>query len=148
MPLTKIRLNQFSRISLDQYTTLVMVSGSYNHLRDSDIEKIKDWVGKGNTLIKIARGSSWVINKKIVDETLVKRKKDTIFSRKNYVDARENIGRERIGGVILSVDFELETFAVFWNSDGYSPEEEGNVAKWSNSELFVILNHGRKANDI
>ena len=32
-------------------------------------------------------------------------------------------------GVILSVDFELETFAVFWNSDGYSPEEEGNVAK-------------------
>ena len=51
-------------------------------------------------------------------------------------------------GVILSVDFELETFAVFWNSDGYSPEEEGNVANWSNSELFVILNHGRKANDI
>ena len=48
MPLTKIRLNQFSRISLDQYTTLVMVSGSYNQLRDSDIEKIKDWVGKGN----------------------------------------------------------------------------------------------------
>ena len=47
-------------------------------------------------------------------------------------------------GVILSVDFELETFAVFWNSDGYSPEEEGNVNKW----FFVILNHGRKVNDI
>ena len=51
-------------------------------------------------------------------------------------------------GVILSVDFELETFAVFWNSDGYSPEEEGDVNKWSCHELFVILNHGRKANDI
>lgn len=51
-------------------------------------------------------------------------------------------------GVVLSVDFELETFAVFWNSDGYSSEEEANVNKWSCSELFVILNHGRKADDI
>ena len=51
-------------------------------------------------------------------------------------------------GVILSVDFELETFAVFWNSDGYSPEEEGNVNKWSYRELFVKLSHGKKANDI
>ena len=47
-------------------------------------------------------------------------------------------------GVVLSIDFEMDTFAVFWNSDGYSPEEEGNVNKW----LFVILNHGRKVNDI
>jgi len=51
-------------------------------------------------------------------------------------------------GVVLSVDFEMETFAVFWTSDGYSPEEEGNVNKWHCSELFVILNHGRKTNDI
>ena len=47
-------------------------------------------------------------------------------------------------GVVLSVDLEMDTFAVFWNSDGYSPEEEGSV----NKLLFVILNHGRKVNDI
>lgn len=45
-------------------------------------------------------------------------------------------------GVVLSVDLEMDTFAVFWTSDGYSPEEEGNV------NMFVILNHGRRANDI
>ena len=60
-----------------------MVSGSYNQLGKDEIKKIKKWVEKGNTLITIARGSSWAINKKIVDETLVKGKKDTIFSRKN-----------------------------------------------------------------
>ena len=38
MPLTKIRLNQFSSISLDRYTTLVMVSGSYNQLNKKQIE--------------------------------------------------------------------------------------------------------------
>ena len=130
MPLTKIRLNQFSRISLDQYTTLVMVSGSYNQLRDSDIEKIKDWVGKGNTLITIARGSSWAINKKIVDETLVKGKKDTVFSRKNYVDARENIGRERIGGVILSVDLDLTHPLAF----GYN---DLSIPVYKNNNVFI-----------
>jgi hypothetical protein len=130
MPLTKIRLNQFSRISLDQYTTLVMVSGSYNQLRDIDIEKIKDWVGKGNTLITIARGSSWAINKKIVDETLVKVKKDTVFSRKNYVDARENIGRERIGGVILSVDLDLTHPLAF----GYN---DLSIPVYKNNNVFI-----------
>ena len=39
MPLTKIRLNQFPRISLDKYTTLVMVSGSYNQLGKDEIKK-------------------------------------------------------------------------------------------------------------
>ena len=47
IPLTKIRLNQFNRTSLDKYTTLVMVSGSYNQISESGIKKIKDWVGKG-----------------------------------------------------------------------------------------------------
>ena len=47
MPLTKIRLNQIPRISLDKYTTLVMVSGSYNQLGKDEIKKIKKWVEKG-----------------------------------------------------------------------------------------------------
>ena len=40
-PLTKIRLNQFNRTSLDKYTTLVMVSGTYNQISDAGIKKIK-----------------------------------------------------------------------------------------------------------
>ena len=63
MPISKIRLSQFSRVSLDKYTTLIMVSGSYNQLTKIDIEKINDWVKKGNNLITIAQGSSWVIEK-------------------------------------------------------------------------------------
>ena len=40
-----------------------------------------------------------------------------VFSRKNYVDARENIGRERIGGVILSVDLDLTHPLAFGYND-------------------------------
>ena len=130
MPLSKIRLNQFSRVSLDKYTTMIMVSGSYNQLNKNDIEKINDWVEKGNTLITIAKGSSWAINKKLVKESLLEPTKDSIFSRKNYVNAAENIGRERIGGAILSVDLDLTHPLAF----GY---RDSSIPVYKNNNVFI-----------
>ena len=130
MPLTKIRLNQFSRTSLDKYTTLVMVSGSYSQLNKNQIEKIKNWVGKGNTLITIARGSSWAIKSELIKETLVEPKVDSTYSRKRYVDARENIGRERIGGVILKADLDLTHPLAF----GYN---DTSIPVYKNNNVFI-----------
>jgi len=126
IPLTKIRLNQFNRTSLDKYTTLVMVSGSYNQISESGIEKIKDWVGKGNTLITIGSASSWAIKKEVVNESLVETKNDTIFSRKRYIDAREYSGRERIGGSILKVDLDLTHPLAFGYRDQSIPVYKNN----------------------
>ena len=130
MPLSKIRLNQFNRVSLDKYTTMIIVSGSYNQLSKSDIEKINDWVEKGNTLITVANGSSWAINKKLVNESLLEPIKDSIFSRKNYVSAAENIGRERIGGAILSVDLDLTHPLAF----GY---RDSSIPVYKNNNVFI-----------
>ena len=124
--LTKIRLNQFNRISLVKYTTLVMVSGTYNQISDSGIKKIKDWVGSGNTLITIGSASGWAIKKEIVNESLVETKNDTIFSRKRYIDAREYSGRERIGGSILKVDLDLTHPLAFGYRDQSIPVYKNN----------------------
>ena len=126
IPLTKIRLNQFNRTSLDKYTTLVMVSGTYNQISDLGIKKIKDWVGKGNTLITIGSASSWAIKKEIVKESLVETKNDTIFTRKRYIDAREYSGRERIGGSILKVDLDLTHPLAFGYRDQSIPVYKNN----------------------
>lgn len=126
IPLTKIRLNQFNRTSLDKYTTLVMVSGTYNQISDLGIKKIKDWVGKGNTLITIGSASSWAIKKEIVKESLVETKNDTIFSRKRYIDAREYSGRERIGGSILKADLDLTHPLAFGYRDKSIPVYKNN----------------------
>ena len=130
MPISKIRLSQFSRVSLDKYTTLIMVSGSYNQLAKIDIEKINNWVKKGNTLITIAKGSSWVIEKELVKETLLEPINDSIFSRKNYVSAAENIGRERIGGAILNVDLDLTHPLAF----GY---RDSSIPVYKNNNVFI-----------
>ena len=126
IPLTKIRLNQFNRTPLDKYTTLVMVSGTYNQISEQGIKKIKDWVGKGNTLITIGSASSWAIKKEIVKESLVETKKDTIFSRKRYIDAREYSGRERIGGSILKADLDLTHPLAFGYRDQSIPVYKNN----------------------
>ena len=126
IPLTKIKLNQFNRTSLDKYTTLVMVSGTYNQISDLGIKKIKDWVGKGNTLITIGSASSWAIKKEIVKESLVETKNDTIFARKRYIDAREYSGRERIGGSILKVDLDLTHPLAFGYRDKSIPVYKNN----------------------
>ena len=110
MPLTKLRMNSFGRVNLDPYNTLVMVSGSYGQLDSVQVKKIKDWVAKGNTLVTIAGASSWIINKKIVNESLTKKPKpktEETIKRLPYVDAGEYAGRDRIGGIILEVDLDL-----------------------------------------
>ena len=112
MPITKVRMNNFRRANLDNYNTLVMVSGNYSQLDSIQRLKLKNWVSKGNTIVTIAGGSKWLIDKKIVKESLTKKskvkdKKKEEIKRLPFVDARENKGRERVGGIILEVDLDL-----------------------------------------
>ena len=102
MPITKVRQNYFDRIKLEDYTTLVMVSGSYVWSKKT-IDKIKNWVSKGNTIIAIGTANNTLIEHKIIDEKRVILKKDstTIATRRPYVEASENLGREKLGGVFL-----------------------------------------------
>ena len=102
MPITKVRQNYFDRIKLEDYTTLVMVSGSYVWSKKI-IDKIKNWVAKGNTIIAIGTANNTLIKHKIIDEKRVILKKDstTIATRRPYVEASENLGREKLGGVFL-----------------------------------------------
>jgi hypothetical protein len=111
MPITKLQMRNFSRANLDKYNALVMVSGSYNQLDSIQIQKLKQWTSKGNTLITIAGASKWLIDKKLVKESLTKNPKDTSktksVKRLSYVDAPEYLGKERIGGAIFKVNLDL-----------------------------------------
>ena len=116
MPITKLRTDMFNRVNLEDYTTLIMVSGSYSELDSGQIAKIKSWVGKGNTLITTRQATAWAINKKLVNETLVdaerekKKEKDAEeedVERKPYVDAGNNYGQTRVGGAIFKVNLDI-----------------------------------------
>mgnify|MGYP003639952705 FL=1 len=127
MPITKIPMRNFNKVSLDKYNTMVMVSGKYN-LTEKQMSKIKDWTSKGNTLITIGTASKWAVEKKLVKEKLTKTEKDStqIAVRKPYVDARENIGKESLGGVILNVDLDITHPLAYGYRDSNIPVYKNN----------------------
>lgn len=132
MPISKIPLRNFNNINFDKYTTLVMVSGQYDFTKKQQ-EKIKNWVSKGNTLITIGTASKWVIDKKLVKEKLTNTNKDSlktetseIVSRKPYVDARENIGKESVGGIIVRADIDVTHPLAFGYHDSSIPVYKNN----------------------
>ena len=129
MKLVKIRINQFSRVNLNKYNSLTLVSGSYNLLDSVSKEKIKNWVKKGNTLITIANASKWVIKEKIVNESLTVLKDSSSlkeFKRLPYVEASEHIGKEKIGGTIFKTNIDLTHPIAFGYRDGQIPVYKNN----------------------
>jgi len=130
MPISKIPVRNFDRVSLDTYTTMVIVSGSYDFNEDQ-IKKIKDWASNGNTIISIGSGSKFLIDNKIVNEKLLKSDKNE--SKKDYqpyIDAPDNRGKERIGGIILNAQVDLTHPIGF----GY---EDSNIPVYRNNTVWI-----------
>ena len=162
MPISKIPIRNFDRVSLDTYTTMVIVSGSYD-FNDDQIKKIKDWASNGNTIISIGSGSKFLIDNGIVNEKLLKSDKDE--DRKDYqpyIDAQDNRGKERIGGIILNAHVDLTHPIGFGYEDSNIPvyrnntvwiqpsdNEYSSVVRYTNDPLidgFITDNNAKKLN--
>jgi len=162
MPISKIPIRNFDKVSLDTYTTMVIVSGSYD-FNDDQIKKIKDWASNGNTIISIGSGSKFLIDNGIVNEKLLKSDKDE--DRKDYqpyIDAQDNRGKERIGGIILNAHVDLTHPIGFGYEDSNIPvyrnntvwiqpsdNEYSSVVRYTNDPLidgFITDNNAKKLN--
>ncbi len=144
MPITKIPMRNFNRANFDKYNVMVMVSGGYS-LNEKQQQKIKDWVSKGNTLITIGSASQWAIEKKLVKEKLTKVEKDSTEEtvRKPYVDARENLGKESLGGVILKTNIDITHPIAYGYNDATIPVYKNNEVwlKPSKNEYATVAKY-------
>jgi hypothetical protein len=86
MPLTKIAIDQLSRISLNKYTTLILVNGDYSGLSASTVTKIEQWIQNGGTLIGYQNAIKWLNESKLIE----------LNFKTNKADA-ENISFEQVG---------------------------------------------------
>ena len=129
MPITKVPMRNFDNISMDKYNVLVLVSGNYK-FSDNQIEKIKTWAENGNTIISIGSGSKLLIDKKIVDENLLEKEESNTMNYLAYGDARENRGKEQIGGVILNSIIDLSHPLAF----GY---ENNTLPLYKNNSIWL-----------
>jgi 2-hydroxy-3-keto-5-methylthiopentenyl-1-phosphate phosphatase len=147
MPITKIDILNFSRVRLERYNTLVMVSGAYNFLDKNSIDKIKAWVQNGNTLITIKSGAEWAIKngftkfKLAVDSSTTK-------GRLDYDRASDMEGAKALGGSIFSIDldtthpigygFSKRKVSVYKNNSTFfqnSTSAYSTIAQYTNTPL-------------
>ncbi len=106
MPVSKIDMLNFAQANLNNYNIIVMVSGNYPADKGT-IEKIKNWVSAGGTLITMKTASEWAIKQGIVKEKLVAA--DTVKNprRIDFQDASDSEGAKLIGGSIFQVDLDV-----------------------------------------
>ncbi len=136
MPVTKIPIRNFNKASIDQYNTLVLVSGNYERLDSVQQKRIQIWVDQGNTLITIGTATKWVVEKKMVKETLIKEEKDSTktVNRKPLVDAVKNIRKEWLTGAIFEVSLDTTHPLGFGYRDSMIPVYKNNTVWLSPSK--------------
>ena len=143
MPISKIPIRNFDRVNLDDYSTMVIVSGNYN-FNESQINKIKNWASRGNTIVSIGSGSKFLIDSNIVDEELYKHEKsDNENKFKPYIDAQDNRGKEQIGGIILNTQIDMSHPLSFGYEDPIVPVYKNNTVwiKPSKNEYSSVVRY-------
>ena len=119
MPITKVAMSNVGRINWDRYNTLVLVSGNYSSLGKNTLDRIKQWVREGGTLILTRNASAWAIRSKFVSEKFAERGERDNPDRMDYVTARDFRGSDAIGGSMYMTDVDITHPIAF----GYTSRE-------------------------
>lgn len=106
MPITILEKDRVSRADLNRYNVLIMVQGSYNDLSSSDVDKIKNWVSSGGTLILNKSAINWGARNELSNIEFVDRPEDT-ETRRSYSDLANARGAQVIGGSIFHGELDL-----------------------------------------
>ncbi|MCD8044928.1 MAG: M14 family metallopeptidase [Tannerellaceae bacterium] len=110
IPLTKINIQSADRAALNRYTTIILADGSYESLSPRFVNRLKQWVEEGGTLIAIKRASDWAVKNELINTVAVNKEKEEKASspvRYDYLSQRENLGSKRIGGALFNADLDI-----------------------------------------
>lgn len=107
MPITKVDVTNISRVDFTKYNVLVMVGGSYTFDKPT-LEKIKNWVQAGGTLITLKTASEWAIKNGLAGkEKLVAVDTTKTAKRADFENAQLIEGAKSMGGSIFQVDLDI-----------------------------------------
>lgn len=70
IPVSKIDPASFQRADLNRYNVLILPGGTYTAWDKPTVDRIKEWVSKGGTLITFQAASAWAIEHGISNERL------------------------------------------------------------------------------
>jgi hypothetical protein len=133
LPVSKLDLQSFARANLNRYNVLVLPGGNYSSWDKSAIDKVKNWVADGGTLITFQTATAWAVQQGIVKEKLsetenfarrgepvatagpatakaadeAKTEKIRAQNRLDYERQEDVEGSKRINGAIFQADLDI-----------------------------------------
>ena len=136
---TKLDTRNFSRSSLDRYTTIIMPSSWGNGLTDTDSEKLNTWVRNGGTLIGFKNAAKWIKRQGLIDFTEIETENPatniTFEQRSNFN------GAQVIGGAIFKAKLDRSHPIAF----GYDQSE---INLFRDTTLFIDADNTSYKNPI
>ena len=105
IPVSKVEWNDMRRIALHNYTTIIMVNGSYV-ANEKTGENIRQWVQSGGTLLAIQDAAAWAKKIGVSNASLktYKPKKEKGLRAYELLDTDQ--GSKRIGGAIVNLSID------------------------------------------
>jgi hypothetical protein len=124
-------LEQFGRVNLHDYNTLILPSGNYNSLSESQVNHLKDWVSRGGTVISMKNASLWLNQKGITKEVAVELKDEPKDPDSLPFNTRNDFeGAKEVGGSIYLAELDL-THPIAY---GYHRK---NLPVYRNTDIFI-----------
>lgn len=130
MPITKVNTDNFGRVNLFNYNTLILPSGNYSGLSEASVDHLKDWVNRGGTIISLKSASLWLNRIGLTKETPVQIEGETEPSELPFATRRDFEGAKEVGGSIYLARLDL-THPI---SYGYRKE---NIPVYRNTNIFI-----------
>lgn len=146
IPVSLIDLDRLDRVSLDRYNTLIVCSGNYSQMSEETLNRIKAWIRSGGLLIATRDGAKWVIDQKLVPDTLKEFQSE--LQVVPYAEAADQRRSQSISGAIFKAELDTthpiafglpETLPFFRNHDNYfqvSKSSGNTVAKYGENPLL------------
>lgn len=107
MPVTIVSPDEMRNINPDQYTVIVLPSGSSGAYNRIDRDRLAQWVKEGGTLIAFDRAIPWLQSAGLADIESRKNAQEALKGRQPYSTEQSVSGAQIIGGALFKASLDL-----------------------------------------
>jgi hypothetical protein len=110
MPVSITDLDQLGKLSLDSYTHMIWVEGTYKGVADTTVSKIEDWLNKGGILIGQKSAANWFSDKKWLKAGFKSTSEVNLAfetTGMTYKDQEALKAKQRIAGAVFETQLDL-----------------------------------------
>ncbi|MDX1941753.1 MAG: M14 family metallopeptidase, partial [Saprospiraceae bacterium] len=105
---TKGEVSSFNRFDLDRYNVIVMASGNYNDISQNGVDRLRDWLQGGGTIVAMQNATQWLKGKGLSSvETKRSGGNSDNAGRRAYGKMQEDFGASSIPGSIFEAQLDL-----------------------------------------